>query len=127
MCIRDRAQIEWVLRELVANALAATPAGGRITLAATHDPDARLTTVSVADTGSGMDAETLAQACDPFFSGRRAGRRRGLGLAKAQRLAEANGAALQLDSSPDAGTTASLVFEPAETPQTAERAVASLA
>jgi signal transduction histidine kinase len=61
--------------------------------------------VSVRDQGCGMDPDTLAKATDPFFSYRPAGRRRGMGLANAQRLLKLNGGSLRLDSQPDKGTT----------------------
>jgi len=41
--------------------------------------------VTVSDDGCGMDEETVKRAFDPFFSSKRAGRRRGMGLAKALR------------------------------------------
>ena len=107
----DGAQVEWAVEELVENALAATESGGRVTIAVEHDPAGSLLTVSVADTGCGMDAETLARACDPFFSGRHSGKRHGLGLAKVRRIAEANAAGFRLDSTPGEGTVARLVFD----------------
>src|SRR5208283_4374292 len=94
----DSRQLQWAIEELIANAAAATERGGRITVRADYDPAARQLVLSVTDTGSGMDAQTLARACDPFFSGRRAGRGRGMGLTKVQRIAEANRAVLQIES-----------------------------
>jgi signal transduction histidine kinase len=51
-----------------------------------------------------MDAHTAAKATDPFFSACEAGRRRGMGLAHAQRLLTLNGGDLKLASQPDQGT-----------------------
>jgi signal transduction histidine kinase len=51
-----------------------------------------------------MDPETAARACDPFFSGRDAGRGIGLGLPKARRLIESSGGSLAIESRPNRGT-----------------------
>lgn len=106
----DGGHVQWMIEELVRNALYATPAGGRVVVRVDADVSAAALAVSVTDTGCGMDAATLANATDPFFSGRKAGRGRGLGLAKVQRLAEANRAEVQIDSAVDQGTTVRLVF-----------------
>jgi len=66
--------------------------------------------VALRDEGCGMDAETLAKAPEPFFSYRPAGRRRGMGLANAQRLLKLNGASLKLESVPDQGTTVTVTL-----------------
>ena len=62
----------------------------------------------VADTGTGMDAETLARACEPFFTTKPQGRGTGLGLAMARSFAEGSGGVLAIDSAPDAGTRVSI-------------------
>ena len=118
-CI-DGAQVAWAIEELVRNAVTATAPGGRVTIAAEHDDAGNLLTVTVTDTGCGMDTETLERACDPFFSGRHSDKRQGLGLAKVQRIAEANKTSFHLDSSVDQGTTARLVFDLADQPQQAD-------
>jgi signal transduction histidine kinase len=60
--------------------------------------------MSVNDNGCGMDEETLKRAFDPFFSSKPAGRRRGMGLAKALRWLEASGGSIRLESRVDKGT-----------------------
>jgi len=87
---------------LAMNALEAVADGGRVLLEAS-DMAARARIV-VADDGPGMDPETAARACDPFFSGREAGRGIGLGLPKALRLIESSGGTLVIDSRPGRGT-----------------------
>jgi len=66
--------------------------------------------IQVVDSGRGMDAQTLAKATHPFFSARPAGRKRGMGLAHAQRLIEINHGTLSLTSQPDKGTTVTVVL-----------------
>jgi signal transduction histidine kinase len=109
----DPAQVTAALTEVLANAIQATEPGlpggvkpggkGRVTLQAGFDPYSRKVVVSVADNGCGMDERTLKRAFDPFFSNKPAGRRRGLGLAKALRWVEANGGSIRLESRPGEG------------------------
>lgn len=61
--------------------------------------------LSLSDNGPGMSPDVLAKALLPFFSYRPAGRRRGLGLSRAYRLAELSGGDLWLESLPKEGTT----------------------
>jgi CheY-like chemotaxis protein len=64
--------------------------------------------LAVADTGSGMDAETLTHAMEPFFTTKASGEGTGLGLPMARGFAEQSGGALVVDSEPGQGTTVSL-------------------
>jgi len=69
-----------------------------------QQPDSTVS-FQVIDTGCGMDTKTLAKATEPFFSGKPAGRQRGMGLAFAQRILLLNNAAMEIASQPDSGTT----------------------
>jgi len=62
--------------------------------------------VTVSDTGRGMDEDTLRQAAEPFFTTRSEGM--GLGLFLASTMAERFGGALEFETSPGQGTTATL-------------------
>jgi signal transduction histidine kinase len=64
--------------------------------------------VSVADTGQGMDASTLAQVGRPFFSTKPTGKGTGLGLSMAHSFAAQHGGKLRLISAPGKGTTAEI-------------------
>ncbi len=62
----------------------------------------------IVDTGAGMDTRTLQKATQPFFSVRDAGRKRGMGLAHAQRLLRINNGSIKLASAPGEGTSVTI-------------------
>jgi signal transduction histidine kinase len=105
----DRGQIEEAVRVVAVNAIEAVAAGGRVVFAVAPAA-AGMCELTVADDGRGMPAETARRACDPFFSGREAGRGAGLGLPKAWRFVESNGGSLQIDSRPGQGTKVSMLL-----------------
>jgi signal transduction histidine kinase len=120
--LADRGELETVLVNLATNARDAMPQGGTLTLAAaaetvTAADDAprpaalrpgRYVRLSATDTGTGMDAETLARAAEPFFSTKPEGEGTGLGLASARDFAEQSGGAFAVASEPGRGTTVTL-------------------
>jgi signal transduction histidine kinase len=111
--IVDREQVMSALVELFDNAFHATdPVKGHIVVNGAFDPFSRRVAVTITDNGCGMDENTLKRAFDPFFSSRPAGRRRGMGLAKALRWVEASGGSIRLESRSNQGTR-SLVLLPA--------------
>lgn len=121
----DPKQVGKALAEVIDNALQATEAGkGHVAVNAAFDPYSSRVVVTVSDDGCGMDEETVKRAFDPFFSSKRAGRRRGMGLAKALRWVEASGGSIRLESRPGAGTRAILLL-PAATNATQAVAAAT--
>jgi CheY-like chemotaxis protein len=122
-----------VLVNLATNARDAMPKGGMLVLSAaaelvseagTHpaglEPGRYLRLV-VKDTGTGMDAATLARVTEPFFTTKPQGQGTGLGLAMARGFAEQSGGALQLESEPGRGTTVTLWLPGAEPSAAAAR------
>ena len=73
-----------VYRNLITNAIQATQAGGRVTIATVRDRDK--VEVSVTDTGSGIPAERLSAIFDDFVTTKKRGL--GLGLAITKRIVE---------------------------------------
>jgi signal transduction histidine kinase len=107
----DPRQVGKALAEVIDNALHATdPGKGHVAVHAAFDPYSSRVVVTVSDDGCGMDEETVKRAFDPFFSSQRAGRRRGMGLAKALRWVEASGGSIRLESRPGQGTRAILLL-----------------
>lgn len=103
----DPNQLSDAISELISNALQSN-AEERIEVRVYVDPADDRLIVTVRDDGDGMSPEVLANAFDPFFSARPAGRGTGLGLSKARRLVEMHGGELTLESAEGKGTTARL-------------------
>ncbi|SEJ86599.1 PAS domain S-box-containing protein [Sphingomonas sp. OV641] len=114
----DANQLEMALLNLAVNARDAMPDGGTLRIAATAEavraghraklPPGHYVRLSVADTGSGMDAATLARAVEPFFSTKGVGKGTGLGLSMVHGLASQLGGALTIQSRPRRGTNVEL-------------------
>jgi two-component system sensor histidine kinase BaeS len=104
----DPLRIREVLSNLVANALRHTPAGGTVTIggwasaADESTPGEGSVTLTVSDTGPGIDPELLPHVFDRFVKGETS-RGSGLGLAIARGLVEAHGGWIVVHSPPDGG------------------------
>ncbi len=95
-----------VLLNLVINAIAAMPRGGRLNIRAWAG-SAQITLV-VSDTGTGMNHEMLARAFQPFTSTRPDST--GLGLAGSRLLIERAGGSIEIESSVGAGTSVTVTL-----------------
>jgi two-component system sensor histidine kinase BaeS len=117
-------RIQRVLNNLIGNALAHTPAGGRIDIAAERIDCAVV--VSVSDTGEGISAQDLPRVFDRFYRGEQSRRRSefgagtGLGLAISRALVEAHHGTISIASEVGKGTTVQFTL-PVAGPQTADR------
>jgi len=102
----DIALMERVLENLIENAIRYTPAGGSVTVSIV--PEEGKLIVRVADTGTGIAAESMPYIFDRFYRGEDAASRgagAGLGLAIAKRILELHGTSLRAQSKVNAGTT----------------------
>lgn len=70
--------------------------------------------LSVADTGTGMDASVQAHIFEPFFTTKALGKGTGLGLAIVYGIVNANKGLLELESTPGKGTTFTIYFPAAD-------------
>lgn len=98
-----------VLRNLVQNALEATPAGGNVRIRCGGLPGGGLE-FTVEDTGGGLPAAVRERLFQPCASTKLGGS--GLGLALSQRLASQAGGRIELVRSDVRGTSFRLVLEP---------------
>ncbi|PKO38728.1 MAG: hybrid sensor histidine kinase/response regulator [Betaproteobacteria bacterium HGW-Betaproteobacteria-4] len=117
----DPGQLESALLNFALNSRDAMPEGGRLHIAAravelSTDAAAfdvapgHYALIEVADNGCGMDATTLARACEPFFTTKRLGLGSGLGLAMAYGFAKQSGGGVAIQSQPEQGTTVLMVL-----------------
>ena len=122
----DATQVRQVIMNLITNASdALEDRVGRITISTgivetgtlTHclagtPPDGTSVYLEVADTGSGMEADTLQRIFDPFFTTKFTGR--GLGLAAVLGIMRGHHGAVQVLSCPGEGTSFRLLFPRSE-------------
>ncbi len=113
----DGAQLESALLNLSINARDAMPEGGRITIEAAnkgldrraaqqHDMEpGEYLSICVTDTGTGMDADTIARAFEPFFTTKPLGQGTGLGLSMVYGFARQSGGQVRIYSEIGMGTT----------------------
>jgi hypothetical protein len=119
----DRGQIEQVLMNLSVNSRDAMPDGGVLTIetsllelrAGEVKPHPALAPgvyvqLSVSDEGSGMSADVVARAFDPFFSTKRPGEGTGLGLATVYGIVADTGGAVDVQSEEGVGSTVRAFF-----------------
>ena len=109
----DDLALRQILMNLIGNAAKFTPAGGQIAISINRAVDGG-TTVTVTDSGIGMDERGIRKALEPFgqatLTARPRGSGSGLGLTIVTRLVEAHGGRFAIDSAPGYGTTVRVWF-----------------
>jgi CheY-like chemotaxis protein len=114
---------------LCINARDAMPNGGRLTLgtellevdSVRVEPHpgvrpGRFVCLTVADSGCGMDPDTIARIFEPFFTTKEVGKGTGLGLATVHGVVTQHQGWAEVDSVPGQGTVFRLFFPAAESP-----------
>jgi len=113
----DPRRVHQMLLNLLSNAVKFTPAGGAVTLMVEQRSDTGIT-LSVKDTGPGIDGDDIASILEPFTQLRTHGSPQegtGLGLAIVDGLIRHHGGMLDIEGKVGEGTTMHLVFPPERT------------
>jgi PAS domain S-box-containing protein len=123
----DAGQINQILVNLAVNAKDAMPAGGRL-LIETADVEVnavfaaarpglapgKYVLLTVTDTGTGIDAETIQHIFEPFFTTKPAGEGVGLGLSTVYGIVKQNGGWIGVRSEPGQGAAFRIYWPQAE-------------
>lgn len=96
----DMYHLERVFLNLINNSIQSMPQGGTITISAYKDSNQYR--VIIEDTGHGIPAENVSKIFDPFFTTREYGN--GLGLSFVQKIVQAHGGAIAVESELDKGS-----------------------
>jgi PAS domain S-box-containing protein len=105
----DEKQLQEVLVSLLNNAKEAMPKGGVITVSTSMEGDH--VRIDIKDTGCGISEGNKKRIFEPFFTTKENGT--GLGLAVSYGIIKAHGGKLEYESSPENGTTASILLRAA--------------
>jgi two-component system cell cycle sensor histidine kinase/response regulator CckA len=114
----DVGQLEQVLMNLATNARDAMPHGGRLCITtaevvvkegseARYDLSApgKYALISFADTGTGIDKESLGKIFEPFYTTKEVGKGTGLGLSLVHGIIKQHNGSIMVSSEPGKGTT----------------------
>jgi two-component system, NtrC family, sensor kinase len=98
----DPRELRKVFLNLLVNGVEALEGHGRLTVSLVHSTDEGWITVTIEDTGIGMNDETLSRVFDMFFTTKPKGT--GLGMAIARSVVDHHGGELTISSAPGRGT-----------------------
>ncbi|MGI6657032.1 MAG: ATP-binding protein [Desulfobulbus sp.] len=102
-------QLQQIVMNLCSNAFyAMKEKGGRLTVRLSLDrdeADREWVVLLVADTGEGMESETLQRVFTPFFTTKKPGEGTGMGLSVVHGIVRDLGGSISVQSEPDRGTT----------------------
>jgi two-component system NtrC family sensor kinase len=135
----DRAQLQEGILNLLSNAIHAigARAGGRIVLSVEdrtiNDPQAKpfglppgaYIRIVCRDNGTGMPADVIERAFDPFFTTRPVGQGTGLGLAITHGIMASHNGGVYIQSEPGVGTTVSIYLPKAPAVNTSPQRAAA--
>lgn len=123
----DPDQLETALINMAINSRDAMDKMGRIIISVREVETARsfvnhakldgpFVEIAFSDTGGGIDEETLGRVFEPFFTTKDVGKGTGLGLSQVYGFIKQSGGDIDIDSTPDSGTTIRLYLRKSDKP-----------
>lgn len=108
----NKEQVYQAVENLISNAIDAMPGGGTLTVTTSIEKvnGAPFATVSVKDTGGGIEAGDLDKIFEPFYSTKVAMKGTGLGLSITKKITEGYGGFIRVESKEGAGSAFRLHF-----------------
>ncbi len=127
LVMADPGQLEQVIINLCVNARDAMPDGGNLTIAIGQrrrkdrngDPE-EVATITIEDTGTGIDPELMDKIFEPFYTTKDAGNGTGLGLSVVFGIIKSHGGLINVDSEPGRGTKFEILLPTATLERVAE-------
>jgi signal transduction histidine kinase len=119
----DPGQLNQVFVNLLSNACDAVGDGGNIWIETRSDDES--IAVVIRDDGVGISPEVQSHIFDPFFTTKDVGSGTGLGLAISHGIVAAHGGRIEVDSTPGAGATFTIVLPASAPAQSLDRAARS--
>ena len=120
--LADAGAVQHMLLNLATNARDAMPTGGLLTMRAALEPLAEradgtrgpMVTVTVEDTGRGMDADVMEHLFEPFFTTKSADEGTGLGMTMLYGLVQQHEGTVRVRSTLGMGTQVTIALPPAD-------------
>jgi signal transduction histidine kinase len=105
----DVNRLKQIFINLVMNAFQAMDGGGSLLLRS-FQPDNRLISLQIADTGKGIAKQNLLHIYEPFYTTKKSGKGTGLGLFITKKLVESFSGTIGVESTEGEGTCFTLTF-----------------
>ena len=94
----DAGELQQVFINLINNAAAAMPGGGKLTVVTKVNPYSHMVEAIFADTGTGIPKEVADRVFDPFFTTKKVGEGTGLGLAVSYAIINKYGGGIRFET-----------------------------
>jgi two-component system NtrC family sensor kinase len=115
----DASEMQQVFLNLINNAVAAMPGGGKLTVISRLNPYTHQVEAVIADTGVGIPREIADRVFDPFFTTKKVGEGTGLGLSVSHAIVNKFGGSIRFETRTadsktpgPTGTTFFISFQP---------------